>query len=120
MNLNNELDNLVKIYSLDDKNVQTVDLNDRCIVSMILMHSHLTRDEKGIMMFHKEPQDTYLSVAFQKTDENECPKGYSMMYQGDVHNEEEFYEFMIEARDNAKRYVETGKVNVELNLITHQ
>lgn len=120
MNLNTELEDLVKLFSLSDKEVQAVDLNDRCIVTMILMHGNASRDESGYVRIHREPQHTWLSLAFQKTDEDECPKGYNMMYQGDAHSESEFYEFMIEAKKNAESYVKTGKVNVALNLITHQ
>jgi hypothetical protein len=111
------LENLIELFNLKLRELAAIDLNDRCIVSMYLDEMIMCRDDDGLVRLVRadEVKPKKLSLMFQVTEDTEGDSAeYNAIYGYEVTNEEDFYQFMIEAKLNAKAYKNGDRINVEL------
>jgi hypothetical protein len=111
------LENLIELFNLKLRELTAIDLNDRCIVSMYLDEMIMCRDDDGLVRLVRadEVKPKKLSLMFQVTEDTEGDSAeYNAVYGYEVTNEEDFYQFMIEAKLNAKAYKNGDRINVEL------
>jgi hypothetical protein len=112
-NLNKNIEALVKAYGLSFEHHHCIDLNDRCLLSLILTHSHTDTREDGSCYVSRDPVNTILSVAFFVREENS--KEYDFLFPvKEFMEEKDFYNFMIEAKKIAKQYINQEKITLAL------